>query len=113
MSSIEQGSSGNLQSLVTNGVNILPFSIIGSGVQSTVTAGTRVALKTTTSIKSVTVRAKSVNTGLIYVGSVAVTSSNGFQLSPSETVSLDVDDLAKVYIDSAINGEGVTFIYLS
>lgn len=113
MSSIEQGSSGNLTSLVTNGVNVLPYSIVGSGVQTVTTAGTRVALASTTAIKSVTVRAKSVNTGLIYVGSSIVASSNGFQLSAGETVSIDIDNLSKVYIDSAVNEEGVSFIYLS
>jgi len=113
LSSIEQGSSGNLTSLVTNGVNVLPYSIVGSGVQTVTTAGTRVALASTTAIKSVTVRAKSVNTGLIYVGSSIVASSNGFQLSAGETVSIDIDNLSKVYIDSAVNEEGVSFIYLS
>jgi len=113
MATVEQGSSGNLTSLVTNGVNVLPYSIVGSGVQTVTTAGTRVALASTTAIKSVTVRAKSVNTGLIYVGSSIVASSNGFQLSAGETVSIDIDNLSKVYIDSAVNEEGVSFIYLS
>lgn len=113
MATVEQGSSGNLTSLVTNGVNVLPYSIVGSGVQTVTTAGTRVALASTTAIKSVTVRAKSVNTGLIYVGSSIVASSNGFQLSSGETVSIDIDNLSKVYIDSAVNEEGVSFIYLS
>ena len=70
-------------------------------------------MASTTAIKSVTVRAKSVNTGLIYVGSSIVASSNGFQLSSGETVSIDIDNLSKVYIDSAVNEEGVSFIYLS
>ena len=113
MATVEQGSSGNLTSLVTNGVNVLPYSIVGSGVQTVTTAGTRVALASTTAIKSVTVRAKSVNTGLIYVGSSIVESSNGFQLSSGETVSIDIDNLSKVYIDSAVNGEGVSYVYLA
>ena len=113
MATVEQGSSGNLTSLVTNGVNVLPYSIVGSGVQTVATAGSRVALASTTAIKSVTVRAKSVNTGLIYVGSSIVASSNGFQLSAGETVSIDIDNLSKVYIDSAVNGEGVSYVYLS
>lgn len=112
MSIIEQGSSGNLSGLL-NGVTVLPYSLIGNNVAVVTTAGTRVALATTTAIKSVTIRAKSVNTGLIYVGSASVAASNGFQLSPAETVSLDIDNLSKVYIDSAVNGEGVSFIYLS
>jgi len=112
MAGIEQGSSGNLTPLLT-GVNILPYSIVGSGAQTVATSGTRVALNSSTAIKSVTIRALATNTGLIYVGSSSVTSANGFQLSSSETVSLDIDNLSKVYIDSSVSNEGVTYIYLS
>lgn len=112
MATLEQGSSGNLTPLLV-GVNILPYSIMSNGATNVTTAGTRVQLAATTGTKSVTIRAKSTNTGLIYVGSVTVSSSNGFQLSASETVSLDLDSLAKIYIDSDVDGEGVTYIYLS
>lgn len=112
MATIEQGSSGNLTPLLT-GVNILPYSILGNGNTNVTTAGTRVPLSSSTAIKSVTIRAKSSNTGFIYVGSSSVSSSNGFQLSQDETVSLDIDNLSKVYIDSGVSGEGVTYIYLA
>lgn len=108
---IEQGSSGNLTPLLT-GVNILPYTILGNGKTTVTTAGTRVPLAASTASTSITIRALSTNTGLIYVGNSSVSSSNGFQLSARETVSMDLDNLAKVFIDSSVNGEGVTYIYL-
>lgn len=112
MASIEQGSSGNLTPLL-NGITILPYTILGNGKQTVTTAGTRVQLASTTSTKTITIRALKTNTDLIFVGNVTVSSANGFQLSPSETVSIDLDNLSKVYLDSAVNGEGVTYIYLN
>jgi len=112
MSIIEQGSSGNLTPILT-GVNILPYSIMGNGSKDVATAGSSEALAASTSIKSVTIRAKSSNTGLIYVGSSSVSSSNGFQLSADETVSLDLDNLSKIYLDCDSDGDGVTYIYLA
>jgi hypothetical protein len=74
------------------------------------TAGTRVALAGTTTIQGVVVRALDTNTGNIYVGSSAVDSTNGYVLGAGEAVGLAIDDLAKVYIDSSVNGEGVTYL---
>lgn len=111
MANIEQGSSGNLTPLLT-GVNILPYTILGNGSTNNVTSGVAVPLSSSTSTASVTVRAKSTNTGKIYVGSSSVSASNGFQLAASETVSADINNLNKIYIDAAVSGEGVTYIYI-
>jgi hypothetical protein len=81
-----------------------------SGKTTVTTAGTRVALAGTTTIKSVTIKALITNTGLIYVGSSAVASTNGFQLSAGDSVSLDISDPSVINIDSDVNGEGVTYI---
>lgn len=112
MASIEQGSSGNLSPLLV-GVNILPYPVVGNGAQTVTTAGTRVQLASNTPTTTITVRAKASNTGLTYIGSSTISSANGFQLSPSEVVSLDLDNLSKLWIDAATNGNGVTYIYLS
>lgn len=112
MATVEQGSSGNLTPLLT-GVNILPYTVLGNGKQTVTTSGTRVQLASSTTTTTITVRALVGNTGIIYVGNSAVTASNGFQLSASESVSIDLDNLSKVWIDSSVNGEGVTYIYLS
>lgn len=111
MASIEQGSSGNLTPLL-NGVTILPYTILGNGKQTVMASGTRVQLASSTATTTITVRALSTNTGLIYVGNSSVASANGFQLSADDAISIDLNNLNKVYIDSSVNGEGVTYIYL-
>jgi hypothetical protein len=64
----------------------------------------------------VVITALSGNTGVIVVGGSGVVASlstrSGTPLLAGDTVILDVDDLAKVYIDSTVNGEGVSFTYL-
>ena len=92
-------------------VRTRPARAIYTVVKIVTTAGTRVAVGTTTGLeRGVTVKAKATNTGLIYAGSVLVASSNGYWLSPGDEVFMETASLADVYIDSAVNGEGVTFI---
>jgi hypothetical protein len=112
MASIEQGSSGNLTPLL-NGVNILPYTILGNGLVTVTNAGTAVVLGSSTAISTITIRALSSNMGLIYVGTSSVSSANGFELSPQETVSLDISNLNKIYIDAQNSGEGITYITLT
>ena len=112
MASIEQGSI-NLGPGTAIGVNVLPYSIVGNGRTVVAVAGTQAALAGSTAVKTVTIRAFVSNTGLIYVGTTGVTSSNGFQLDASETVSLDIDNLSKIFLNAGVSGEGVSYIYLS
>jgi hypothetical protein len=81
-----------------------------TGNTTVTTAGTRVPLAAAQAITSVTVKALSTNTGTIYVGGSGVSSSNGFALAKSESVSMDLADLSTVWIDSSVNGEGVTYL---
>lgn len=86
-------------------------SAIFSGQTIVTTAGTAVALTTTQAISSgVTVKGLSTNTGIVYVGNSAVDSSNGFELAAGEAIFIDTDDLATVFVDAAVSGEGVSFI---
>jgi len=86
-------------------------STIYNGQKTVTTAGTRVVLATSQVLTSgVTVKAMSTNTGIIFVGNSGVTSSNGFRLSASAEVFIEIDNLATIYIDSSVNGEGVTYI---
>lgn len=80
------------------------------GKTTVTTAGTRVALASTQAIHSVAIKALGSNTGTIYVGGSTVAASNGLQLAPGDAVSLDIADLATVFIDSSVNGEGVTWL---
>lgn len=83
---------------------------IFDGKTTVTTAGTRVALASSQAVQSVTIKALSTNTGIIYVGNSSVSSSNGFQLSAGDSISMDISNLATVFLDSVNNGEGVTYL---
>lgn len=78
------------------------------GLKTVTTAGTRVQL-TTVKTKDVLIKGLSTNTGLIYVGDITVASTKGYVLSKNEEVLLPLD-ASKIYIDSSVNGEGVSFL---
>lgn len=87
-----------------------PFSSVVTGQTNVTTAGTRVALGASTAILGVVIRAKLTNTGLIYVGNSSVTSSNGYILDRGSAVTVNVDNLADISIDSSVSGEGVSYM---
>lgn len=55
------------------------------------------ALAAATTIKSVTIENVSTN-AVVYVGNATVTTANGYRLQPGATVSMDIDNLSKVYV---------------
>lgn len=75
------------------------------------TAGTRVAL-TAGGARLIYVRALAGNTGVVYVGDVAVSAANGYELSAGEYVLIHAPDyeLASIYVDAATNGDKVCAI---
>jgi len=81
------------------------------------TAGTRVALAASTTAKYVIITAETDNTGVIVVGGATVVATlatrRGTPLNPGETCGLPCDNLADVYIDATVSGDGVTFTYLT
>lgn len=107
--------SGDLQ------VDILttPSTITGiaHGVTTVTTAGTDVALAGSTACKRVVIQAQTDNTGLIAVGATGVDATeatgNGVILYAGDSFELDIDNLADVYIDSTVNGEGVRYSYFT
>jgi hypothetical protein len=87
-----------------------------SGKRTVTTAGTEVPLTASSQPANcaVSVKALSTNTGLIYLGGPSVSSTDGYELSASEQVILDfVSDLINLWIDSSVNGEGVTWLLLT
>jgi len=77
------------------------------GEKTSNTPGTPVALVAeSTSCKSVIVVAKTDNTDVVYIG--GETPKIGF--SAGKGVSISIDDLAKVYIDPAVSGDGVDYL---
>jgi len=100
--------SGNVQVTVTS---VTPPTSEYHGQTTVATAGTAVALASSQALTSgVNVKALAGNTGIVYVGTSGVSSSNGYELSAQESVYLEVDNLADIEIDAATNGEGVCYI---
>ena len=88
----------------------VPITIILNGQKAVATAGTDEALASSTTSKWVIVKAFYSNTGYIYVGASGVTSANGYVLEAGEAIGLDIDNLNKVYINSSVSGEKVSYI---
>lgn len=95
--------------------NTTRAAALGQGNKTVTTAGTDVALAASTACKWVTLEALSANTGYIAVGGAGVdataTTGSGVRLAPGDTVTIEISNLAAVYIDSTVNGEGVRYTY--
>lgn len=88
-------------------------SAIGDGSKNITTAGSREALASSTTCKKVIITAKETNTGTIWVGGATVSSGRGRPLVALQSETIDIDNLSKIYLDTSVNGDGVTFVYLS
>ena len=102
--------SGSVAVQVTSSI-----SGIGDGVTVVTTAGTDVALAESTDCKRVTIQAQTDNTSFVAVGATGVDATEvtgtGILLGPGDAYELDIDNLADIYIDSLVNGEGVRYTY--
>lgn len=105
----------------TSTTNPLPvystMTSIADGRKVVTTAGTRVTLASSTACKQVAITAETDNTGLIVVGGstvvAALATRQGTPLSAGDSIVMDIDNLADVYLDSTVNGDGVTFTYFA
>lgn len=87
-------------------------SSVGDGSKDVTTAGTRVQLSSSSvPCKWVAITAKEANTDTIWVGGATVANGSGKPLVSLQETVLYVSNLNKVYLDSEVNGEGVTYIY--
>ena len=89
---------------------------VADGRKTVTTAGTRERLASTnTPCRKVTIMALLENTDYIVVGSSTVVASagsrQGIPLSAGASITLDVEDLYPIYIDSVVSGEGVSYLY--
>lgn len=87
-----------------------------SGVKLVTTAGTQVPLVATSQVVNGPVAIKAIwnNSDVVYVGGSDVASTNGFELSAKEEIIIPfVGDLINIWIDSAMDGEGVTWLVLN
>ena len=88
-----------------------------SGQTTVTTAGTAVRLGSQRSDGALLVKALDTNTGVVALGSDGaddVTLSNGLRLQAGEAVTFEwVGDLASLWLDAAVDGEGVCWIRLN
>lgn len=94
------------------------FRTIGDGVKSVTTAGTAVQLTSSaTACRVVRIQARVANSGNIAVGASTVVaaagSERGIILVPGAWADFRITDVSKLYIDAAVSGEGVSYLYLN
>ena len=93
------------------------ISGVGNGVKTVSHAGTDVALSGGATIKKIDIQAQTDNTGLIAVGAsgvdATVSDGTGIILNAGDVYSLEIDNLAKIYIDATVDGEGVRYTYFT
>ena len=82
------------------------------------TAGTRVALATSFACKEVIITAETDNTGIVVVGAAgtvvaAIATRRGVPLAAGDSLTLQIDNLADIGLDSTVSGDGVTFMAFS
>jgi hypothetical protein len=86
-------------------------STVYAGQKTVTTAGTEVSLASSQTLtQGVWIKALHANTGFIYVGLNGVTSTTGFVLDNGEAVFVPIANISTVFIDSSVNGEGVSYI---
>lgn len=82
-----------------------------SGRKTVTSAGTPEALGSGDVFGGLYIKALIANTGTIEVGSSATAAASGFQLSAGDVILFDyVNDMSQIYIDSTVNGEGVSWL---
>ena len=90
---------------------------LGDGRKTVTAAATAEALAASTPAIYVVVTALVGNTGIVVVGGSTVVAAaatrRGTPLSPGQSMGLPVDDLADVYLDVTVSGEGVSYTYLT
>lgn len=91
------------------------FTTIETGQDTVETAGTAVQLNGGTSLpvpqgSTLTIRANSGLTGNMYIGDSTVSSSTGYTLGGAESVTVSVDDVSAIWIDSDNGGQAVTWV---
>lgn len=91
------------------------FRTIGNGKTVVTTHGTAVVLAASTECKRIDIVALQTNTKQVAIGSSSVSAQvnteSGVILQPGGSYTLFITNLANIFIDSLIDGEGVTYCY--
>lgn len=97
-------------------VGVLPACRnVGHGVKTVAAAGTDEALASTTPCLWVAIQAQTDNTGIIAVGAAGVDATvatgTGLALSAGDSIVIEISNLAAIYIDATVTGDGVRYTY--
>ena len=87
---------------------------LGDGHKNVSVAGTaEVLTATSTPCNMICIQAKGSNGGEVFVGGENVTNNyqGGISLRAYESLILYAENLTQIYVDSTVNGEGVTYTY--
>ena len=93
------------------------ISGLSGGRKVNVTGGTRVQLSSTEApCNAIIIQALRSNVGNVAVGgsdvSISVGSENGLVLAPGQTITLNVNNITRIWIDAANNTEGVNYLLI-
>lgn len=99
------------------GQQVQPHTIT-DGRKTVSTAGTAEAMaSSSTLVDFITITAETNNTGVVTVGAstvvAAVATRRGIPLNAGDIIVLGGVDLAELYLDVTVNGDGVTYLYLT
>ena len=94
-----------------------PATTITTGRKVIAAAGTAERLTAaSTAARLVVITAETDNTGVIVVGGASVVATQatrqGTPLTAGATITIPIDDLYKIYLDTTVNGDGVTYTSL-
>lgn len=96
-------------------INDNPAGSLGNGRKIVAEKEKPEVLAATTGCIWVTIEAETDNTGEIIVGGKGVVGKlaerTGRTLDKGESITLEVGDLAQVWLDATVNGDGVTYVY--
>ena len=60
---------------------------------------------------SVVLKSRASNAGNIYIGGAPATGTNGYELTPGETVSMNISNLSEIYVYFEKAGDVLNYLY--
>jgi hypothetical protein len=92
-----------------------PITGVSDGRKTVAVAGTREVLAGSTAIKKVDITALQANSGVVVVGGTTVIAAagtrQGVPLRALDTITINTNNLADIWLDVLVSGEGVSFTY--
>lgn len=90
-----------------------PGTSLLCGRKTVASAGTAEALASATTVREVVITAETDNTGYVVVGPstvvAALATRKGTPLAAGDSVTLEINNLSKVYVDAVVSTDGVTY----